>query len=422
MNIHGVICDDLTGAMDAGVQAVKVNISSAAVFDMKYIEQISDSYSVLMIDTESRNINCDSAKEKLSKTISYMMQYDIKPIYKKIDSTLRGNIGIEIDAVLSAGYFDMIAFVPSLPYNGRTTIDGYHYINGIALNETDIAKDPFSPIKSSYIPDIIRQQSNAETDIIYLADVRKGIDHLKDCIIKLNDNGCKIAVFDCETNDDLNTIWQAIKSVDLNILPCGSAGLFKVIVKDLCADMKTYNRNYKSKLPSLIISGSPAEKSKKQIKVAEENGINTIRLNEYSENEIRKSCELAGGFLSSGRDVIIDGAGKSKEWLMIKYGSDGCELNKRSRMLQHALSEIAKYIMDNIEISGLVIFGGDTSLNILNTIGCTGIGIKGEAEPYIPAGELLDGEYQGLPIITKAGGFGSNDVIQNCIKYLKGEA
>jgi D-threonate/D-erythronate kinase len=46
--------------------------------------------------------------------------------------------------------------------------------------------------------------------------------------------------------------------------------------------------------------------------------------------------------------------------------------------------------------------------------------IEGEVEPGVPCGRLLEGSLEGLPVVTKAGGFGSKTAISNAITFLKG--
>lgn len=46
---------------------------------------------------------------------------------KKIDSTLRGNLGAEIKAVDDVFNPDIVIIAPAYPANQRVTIGGYHY-------------------------------------------------------------------------------------------------------------------------------------------------------------------------------------------------------------------------------------------------------------------------------------------------------
>ena len=135
-----------------------------------------------------------------------------------MDSTLRGNIGPELEAVLTRGNVDLILLVPALPANGRTTVHGFHYINGDLITESDLASDPFSPIKSAYIPDIVKEKSKIDVSTIEIDDIRKGKERILKVIEEIHSSGIKIAVADAENDEDLSLISSAINCSDIKVL------------------------------------------------------------------------------------------------------------------------------------------------------------------------------------------------------------
>ena len=92
------IADDLTGANDTALQFAKRNIKSCVKINFANDDFTQDK-DVIVIDSDSRDLNANEAYEKVHDICSAIKQYDIRCIYKKIDSTLRGNIGAEIKAV-----------------------------------------------------------------------------------------------------------------------------------------------------------------------------------------------------------------------------------------------------------------------------------------------------------------------------------
>ncbi len=159
-----VLSDDLTGAMGAGLQLQKKGVSIKVIFGHDSLRGISRENEVIIIDTQSRNLPPKTAYSVVKKWCQKIACLDFQLIYKKIDSTLRGNIGKEFEAVLENGDFSCIALAPVLPFNNRITRDGVHYVNGKKLVESDLAKDPFAPIIESDIPIIIRQQGWSSHD------------------------------------------------------------------------------------------------------------------------------------------------------------------------------------------------------------------------------------------------------------------
>ena len=88
-------------------------------------------------------------EQAFSAVASVLKTYDktIFPIiYKKIDSTLRGNIGYEIDAILQKTDIPMAFVAPSLPEQNRTLAGGIMMITGIPLRFDGNGHGAVSPV------------------------------------------------------------------------------------------------------------------------------------------------------------------------------------------------------------------------------------------------------------------------------------
>ena len=81
----------------------------------------------------------------------------MKIFYKKIDSTIRGNIAIEVLALLEVLEWDASIIIPAFPSEGRVTIGGYHLLKGIPIERTEMARDPHSPIRESHLPTLLNR-------------------------------------------------------------------------------------------------------------------------------------------------------------------------------------------------------------------------------------------------------------------------
>jgi uncharacterized protein YgbK (DUF1537 family) len=88
-------------------------------------------------------------------------------------------------------------------------------------------------------------------------------------------------------------------------------------------------------------------------------------------------------------------------------------------MIVEALAEIVLGIVERIQISGLVLTGGDTAKAVCYALGARGILILREIEPGIPLARLI-GKHE-LTIVTKAGGFGNPDTLLHILTVLKGQ-
>src|SRR5262249_48299725 len=98
------IADDLTGALEVGALFAAAGMRSVVTAGEK--EVFDDP--VVVIDTETRHASCAEAESIVEKKAAGWPSL----VYKKTDSTLRGNIGAELRA-LHRLYGGPIAYVPA---------------------------------------------------------------------------------------------------------------------------------------------------------------------------------------------------------------------------------------------------------------------------------------------------------------------
>lgn len=79
---------------------------------------------VIVIDTESRASPLDLAYTRVRDAARTLRGAGVKTVYKKIDSTLRGNVGSELDAVTDELGKSLSLVVPAFPADRRTTVWG----------------------------------------------------------------------------------------------------------------------------------------------------------------------------------------------------------------------------------------------------------------------------------------------------------
>src|SRR5215510_7143264 len=122
-----LIADDLTGACDAGAHfsgrgAVAVFVDAA---------RVDAAREVAVLDTESRALSAREARDHLGAAAR---QLDARLrtgfVFKKIDSTLRGPITAEIEAIAEVTSRPTALVCPSFPAHGRTVVGGVLRVNG----------------------------------------------------------------------------------------------------------------------------------------------------------------------------------------------------------------------------------------------------------------------------------------------------
>src|ERR1700730_13684625 len=92
----GSLADDLTGATDTGLQFAKRGRRTC----VSLIWPVRTSCDVLVVDQDSRSRSATEARDRAFSAARALRSGGIAILYKKIDSTGRGNLGAEIDGTL----------------------------------------------------------------------------------------------------------------------------------------------------------------------------------------------------------------------------------------------------------------------------------------------------------------------------------
>lgn len=223
-NMIGVIADDLTGANDSGVQFTKKGYPTTVYFEGHQVK--ADEHGAVVLNTDTRAQAPDDAYQACQKAAQALRQLGCQSYYKKIDSTLRGNIGVEIEAITKETQPDFVIVAPAFPSNGRTTLNGIHYLDGIKVTETNLAHDPKTPVTDASILNLLkRNTSDLRAEVIPLSVVRDPQTIWGALLEQKKQNGVNSLIFDAETDADLHTIVQSLNKEGNDYLWVGSAGL-----------------------------------------------------------------------------------------------------------------------------------------------------------------------------------------------------
>lgn len=420
-----VIADDLTGALDTGVQFLRAQRSVVIMAaGSTHTQQISER-DVVVINTESRHLAWDEAFNVVrSVALVIRHQVDIPFLYKKVDSTFRGNVAAELEALATVFPERSMVMAPALPSQGRTTRKGVCLVNGIPLDQTDFAQDPLNPVRDSYIPALLRNTNNA------LQPVRVSVENLSQWAEALentpiteekNPSTVPVAVVDASTDADLAKIATVVRSCGTAIISVGSAGL--------AAHMIAISPSWESKLepvldgPLLLINGSLNPTALRQTDQAIASGFIDIALNNTSSfPEIARSI---AEHLQAGSDVCLrtvlqtSEVGELQELLLpvLKQQFPHCS-GALHEMLPLAFGEITKHLLQHTAPGGILVFGGDTASGIMKTLGASTLHPIAELLPGVVVSTIQAPEP--IPLfITKAGGFGSNDLAVQIINRMR---
>ena len=426
----GIVADDLTGANDTALQFFIKGSNTEIIFDTDENIQNHPNIGTFALTTESRNIDAKEAAQKVWEGAKKLKDnLSVEYFYKKIDSTLRGNIAVETLAMLDAIGYDAAVIAPAFIREGRITIGGYQLLKGVPIERTDAARDSYAPIYDSYIPDILKKQVNESfydsIATIQLNVVAKGAGPITSKLNELVSGGKKLIVIDAVSAIDLEQIVLAITKSQFNILPVGSAGLANALGNVwLPLNNSEPIQKIIPKLPKLILSGSKNSMTTAQInKLLLDDDINNVysidlKLQDILSNDSDAMAERI--IHNFGKDnIVIAHVSKIQDETQEEKGKEklideGITKEMLASMITDYLANIAQKVKKMSECI-LITIGGETSYKCTNAVNCEYLQV---VDSILPAISLCMDSNAGF-IVTKSGNMGSITALVDIVNYFK---
>lgn len=396
-----VIADDFTGALDTGIQFAREGTKICVAIGAGDILASRAEYPVIVIDTETRHLPHSEAYETVRRLVNEARAAGVEYIYKKTDSALRGCVGAELTAALDA-WPDVpeLVFAPAFPKARRTTVGGTQYVDGVPVSESAFGRDPFEPVRHSYIPDIIAEQSEVEVHLAAEAAPARGR---------------HITVCDAVSDADLEAVAAKLAEKRCT-LAAGCAGLaahLGTVVGLPKGEPQTQRRTESM----FVICGSLNPISEAQLIRAEAAGFKRISLTmEQKTRENYLASEEGREWLASlkeaclsGAPVIVDGFGctEAESPSMQDNGETVEEL--RSRVAQRLGEIMYAWFCFGLDHT-LVTIGGDTLAGFMKKAGCSTLTPVCELSDGVVCSTLSLGGRE-LQMVSKSGGFGEENVL-----------
>ena len=427
-NLVGIIADDLTGANDTALQFKKRDAKIKILLNCSTSPDNDSNTEVWAISTESRNVSAESAKSRIKEAISNLNKnLNLEYFYKKIDSTLRGNIAVETLAMVDVLEYDAAIIIPAFPSEGRITVGGYHMARGVPIGRTEMARDPHSPITESHVPSLFKSQlSDEDKDIVGTIDLKTVMNGAGPILMRINElikDGKKLLVADASNITDIEQIVLAIDKSTYKILPAGTAATANILAKLWLPEIEVEDKEpiRLQKQPRLIISGSATQINANQIEQLEKSYDYDIVSIPLSEEMVL--ADISDDFvndivskLNGNNTVLIHSSylldnfdGFSEESL-----KDELTRAKLASRITDFLAELTKSIVERVNVL-LITLGGETSYKCCSAISSEELFMKDEVAPAI----ALCVDYKNQWIITKSGNLGTPRTLIDILNYIE---
>jgi D-threonate/D-erythronate kinase len=351
-----ILADDLTGACDSAAAFLRHGHTARVCLT----PNPEAPETVWVHHTASRDLSPTAAARAVTHSAHTLPTTPI--IFKKVDSSGRGNIAAELLAAREAFSCDLIVLAPAFPAAGRIVRCGI-------LQITDITSQNISVSLAALFPEhehhrIGKVSKPAQLPTLYAA-------------------GKDILLCDATTDADLEALTQAASKLPARILWAGSAGLAKALAAQHPADQPHQQPRAPQAGGTLVIAGTTHNVTQLQLQhLLSTPNVTAITLDTQVPN------------------------GSARNVLQIPCAEGDAA---RIRALWHRMSP---------KPSALVLTGGDTAALILQALHAEAILLHGELSPGIPWGTLQSGLAHNCIVITKSGGFGTETSLTDAVTFI----
>lgn len=426
-----IVADDLTGAADSSVQFARAGWAARLALGATVAQHGAEG-SVVAIVTDARAATPDAARAATRDAVSRAVAVGDDRLFLKIDSTMRGTVHEQVEGALAAWEArapDAVAVVcPAYPAMGRTVEGGHLLVDGAGVETTSVGRDPVTPVTTSALADLLPGSAHIDqaADAADLA-VR---------IAAAASAGARVVTVDAVTTADLRFVAEAFALLGPRAVPVGSAGLAGEMARVWAAGSAPDARA-SAPVPGLAETERPRRPTSPPRHVV----VVVSSLHDVSRGQHAHLVRAAGdGSLAEEVRVIAPSLGDLAD---LDDGTDGAdpagspsvtvvlapERDATARpdapgspttaeRVAAGLAALADRVIARDGASALVLMGGEGARAVLSRHGADAILVRDAIREGIPVGVIEGGRLHGLPVVTKAGGFGTPSTLTDIVPEL----
>ncbi len=378
----GLIADDLTGALDSGApfahRCLRTRVFARlgeTVFD------IPKSADVVAVNTASRHVTAELAAILVQRACRTIMAAAPALLFKKIDSTLRGNVVVETLAVMAACDRPYAVVAPAVPAQNRIVRSGLVLVDGVPLERTSFARDALSaPLRAP----LENQFKSAAPSIA----VTVGTTPPKSVANR------QVWIADAETDQDLRVIAAWADDCRDQVLLVGAAGLAHATAAASFPQAQRALTRIAAPFRTLFVVGSRAPVSRAQLAYLTHHDSTCTMM------------RAARGHFSVAHGARALKPAAARLAIAVPESPTGDATTVATDLARNVAALLARSAADGVRPAVVVVTGGDIAVALLDALGHASLDLIDELRPGIPLSRLdLDGAP--LWLVSKAGGFGT---------------
>lgn len=429
----GIVADDLTGGTTVGALIAREGVPATVFFDPSYVATtpLPDNAAAI-VSTDSRPLSAGVAFGRVRDATRILEEQGARMFAKRIDTTVRGGVGPEVEGMLSAlGSEYMAVVVPAMPQSRRVVIEGYSLIDSVLLTRTGVAQDVRTPVHQAHLPTLFREQFKAGLGHVSIRPVISGRQAIKHELVELRREGTRIFLVDALSIDDVDQIAQAVVDLGWPIV-CVDPGPFTDRVAVHAGAIRPAEVPQRvtrlDPVPGetgtvLVVAGSATRVTHNQItRLAEAPGAVALSVDvlamldrdvsaheaecRRAEAEARRLLDEAAApprVMICALDTVYSGTTTPKAVMEELSGLTGPEPAKRLTVRFGALARRVLDVIGKRDCAGLYLTGGDVMVAGCEAFGAKGITLVDYVIPQVDQGIITGGPYEGLPVVCKGG-------------------
>lgn len=414
-----MVADDLTGANACAAGFARAGMRAVTLGRADHwgtIAEFHPRFDAIAVTTDSRHAPPQDVREPVQSAVR--AGWPVELMSTRIDTTLRGNVGVATEAMLTAARELSDRRVVALclaahPAAGRVTVEGHQLLNGNRLEHTELAHDARTPVDTSDVAEVLSRSTDLQVRHLPLRLVTGSKDELVEAIRALLREDVDVIVADSMTVDHLDRVAVAAAAAgdDLQWVTVDPGPGVVAMASALGL------RGSSGAGPLLAVSGSATELTRTQLqRLVSERTCQVVRPTALPDSvvpdvdatvpQVTEAIERAG----PGEIVLV---------ATVLEGSDLRTLSPgEGDALPVALGRITRRVLQETSVDGVYTTGGDITAAVLHELDGQGLEVEDEVVPLAVAGEIVAGPWAGLPMVTKGGLVGDSDTTVLCLDRL----
>ncbi|SFP85982.1 Uncharacterized conserved protein YgbK, DUF1537 family [Geodermatophilus dictyosporus] len=404
MSRIGVVADDLTGATDTSVQFARRGWPTLLRLRPGADRLPADA--VLAECTDARALG-DAAAPATAAAVTRLHASGAGRLYVKVDSTMRGSVAAQVRGALESwsavrpAAFAVVC--PAYPAMDRVVAAGVALAGRRLLEEGPAGRDPVTPVATSRLADLLPGS-------VHVPQPPGGDPAALAATLTAAGRAARVVTVDARDDADLARLADAVERVGPDAVPAGSAGLAGAL-----AD------RWRPATAAAPADAPPSGEGPLLVLVT-----SLHRTAREQEARLREAC---GGDLLHLTPAAADLADEAAwaAWvaravptgpvpgLVVVTAPEERTPGVRADAVAASLAGLVARLHAHRPFGRVVVTGGDGARALVDRWGCTGIEVLGAVTEGVPHGRLVGGDADGLPVTTKAGGFGDPDTLVRAV-------